>query len=70
MFWYHNIYVGSFVLRLICKKEKDSMSDHIQDMYSMGIEPLDVLGFKTEEELLDALLPLMEEIDMEEILVA
>ncbi len=46
------------------------MSKQIQDLYSLGIEPLDVLGFETEEELLDALVPLMQEIDMEDILVA
>ena len=46
------------------------MTEQIQDLYSLGIEPSDVLGFRTEEELLDALLPLMQEIDLHEILVA
>ena len=46
------------------------MSDQIDDLYSLGIEPLDVLGFKTEEDLLDALTPLMNEIEIDDILVA
>ena len=40
------------------------MTQQIQDLYSLGIEPLDVLGFQTEEELLDALIPLMQELDI------
>ena len=46
------------------------MSEQIQDLYSLGIEPLDVLGFQTEDELLDALLPLMQEIELQDVLVA
>ena len=46
------------------------MTEQIQDLYSLGIEPLDVLGFDTEEDLLDALLPLMQEIDIQDVLVA
>ena len=46
------------------------MSEQIQDLYSLGIEPLDVLGFQTEDELLDALLPLMQEIDINDVAVA
>ena len=46
------------------------MTQQIQDLFSLGIEPLDVLGFQTEEELLDALIPLMQEIDIQDVLVA
>ncbi len=46
------------------------MTQQIQDLYSLGIEPSDVLGFQTEEELLDALIPLMQELDLEDVLVA
>ena len=46
------------------------MTEQIQDLCSLGIEPLDVLGFSTEEDLLDALLPLMQEIEIQDVLVA
>ena len=46
------------------------MTEQIQDLCSLGIEPSDVLGFHTEEDLLDALLPLMQEIDIQDVLVA
>ena len=41
------------------------MTKQIDDICSLGIEPLDSLGFQSEEDLLDALLPLMDEIDLE-----
>ena len=46
------------------------MPEPILDLYSLGIEPLDVLGFETEDDLLNALLPLMQEIELEDVLVA
>ncbi len=46
------------------------MTQEILDVHSLGIESLETLGFHTEEELLDALVPLMEEIDLENVLVA
>ena len=46
------------------------MTEQIQDLYSLGIEPSDVLGFQTEEQLLDALIPLMQELDIQDALVA
>ena len=48
-----------------------SMNNTTKDLCSLGLEPLDVLGFCSEEELLDALVPLMDEVDfVEEVLIA
>ena len=38
--------------------------------YSMGTEPLEVLGFKNERELEEALLPLLQEIEPDDLLAA
>ncbi len=46
------------------------MDDVKQDLCSLGLEPLDVLGFSSEEELLDALVPLMDEIEIDHVLIA
>ena len=46
------------------------MFKEIDDTNSLGIEPLEVLGYSTEEELLEALVPLMEEIKTNEIIMA
>ena len=47
------------------------MDTKIKDLCSLGLEPMDVLGFCSEEELLDALVPLMDEADfLEEALIA
>ncbi len=46
------------------------MTEQISDLYSLGIEPSDVLGFQTEEELLDALIPLMQELEIQDVLIA
>ena len=40
------------------------------EVSSLGTEPLDVLGFKNETELEEALIPLMEEIDQEDLMAA
>ena len=37
------------------------MEETIEDVTSLGLESLDVLGFQSEEELFNALQPLMEE---------
>ncbi len=37
---------------------------------SMGTEPIEVLGFKNENELEEALIPLMKEIESDDLLVA
>ena len=39
------------------------MDKEIEDTYSLGIETFDILGFRTEQELLEALKPLMIEND-------
>ena len=39
------------------------MDSTTNDLCSLGLEPIDVLGFNSEEELLDALVPLMDELD-------
>ena len=46
------------------------MNTTTKDLCSLGLEPLDVLGFSSEEELIDALLPLMDETDFEVALIA
>ncbi len=40
------------------------------EVYSIGTEPLDVLGFKNERELEEALIPLMEEIEQDNSIAA
>ncbi len=45
------------------------MQELKKDLCSLGLEPLDLLGFTSEEELLDALVPLMQEIDIENVLL-
>ncbi len=45
------------------------MEQATKDCISLGLEPLEALGFSTEDELLDALVPLMEEINIEHILL-
>jgi len=42
------------------------MSQSIEDIYSLGLEPIDVLGFSSEEELLEALGPLMNDKEIKE----
>ena len=42
----------------------------IDDLSSLGLMPMDEMGFKSEEELLDALVPLMQELELEEVLIA
>tara|TARA_Y100001968_G_C18722152_1_gene420643 strand:+ start:351 stop:494 length:144 start_codon:yes stop_codon:yes gene_type:complete len=46
------------------------LTDIDNNIESIGIEPLEVLGFSTEQELEDALIPLMEEIKPEGIIAA
>ena len=38
--------------------------------YSLGKEPIEVLGFKNESELEEALIPLMQEIEPDDLLAA
>ena len=40
------------------------MDKEIDDVYSLGLEPFDILGFGNEQELADALIPLMLENDI------
>ncbi len=40
------------------------MDKEIDDLYSLGLEPFDILGFGNEQELMDALVPLMLETDI------
>ncbi len=46
------------------------MENLTKDLCSLGLQPLDALGFNSEEELLDALVPLMDEIEIEQVLIA
>ena len=41
------------------------MTTELQETTSLGVESAEVLGFTNEEELLEALVPLMKEIDMD-----
>ena len=47
-----------------------SLSIEKTDSYSMGTEPIEVLGFKSESELEEALIPLMQEIEPDHLLAA
>tara|TARA_B100000029_G_scaffold276273_1_gene270881 strand:- start:416 stop:562 length:147 start_codon:yes stop_codon:yes gene_type:complete len=38
--------------------------------YSMGTEPIEVLGFKSESELEEALIPLMQDMEPDDLLAA
>ena len=40
------------------------------EAYSIGTEPIEVLGFKNRSELEEALIPLMQEIDPDDLLSA
>ena len=40
------------------------------EVCSIGTEPLEILGFKTEKELEEALIPLMQEIEYEGLIAA
>ena len=40
------------------------------EIFSVGTEPLEVLGFKNERELEQALIPLMQEIEQEGLIAA
>ena len=47
-----------------------SLSIEKAEGYSMGTEPIEVLGFKNERELEDALIPLMQDIEPDDLLAA
>ena len=47
-----------------------SLSIEKTEGYSMGTEPLEVLGFKNESELEEALIPLMQDIELDDLLAA
>ena len=40
------------------------------DVYALGTEPIEILGFKNERELEEALLPLMQDIEQEGFIAA
>ncbi len=46
------------------------MDQSTEDFLSLGLQPLELLGFKTEVELQEALVPLMDEVEVEEPLRA
>ena len=47
-----------------------SLSTEKDEGYSMGTEPMEVLGFKNKGELEEALIPLMQEIEPDDLLAA
>ena len=47
-----------------------SLSIEKIEHYSMGTEPMEVLGFKNESELEEALIPLMQHIEPDNLLAA
>ena len=47
-----------------------SLSIEKTEDYSMGTETLEVLGFKNQSELEEALIPLMKEIEADDLLAA
>ncbi len=47
-----------------------SLSIEKTEDYSMGTEPIEVLGFKNKSELEEALIPLMQEIEPDDLLAA
>ena len=47
-----------------------SVSIEKTEDYSMGTEPIEVLGFKNESELEEALIPLMQDIEPDDLLAA
>ena len=47
-----------------------SLSIEKTDSYSMGTEPIEALGFTNERELEEALIPLMQDIEPYDLLVA
>ena len=47
-----------------------SLSIEKTEGYSMGTEPIEVLGFKNQSELEEALIPLMQEIEPYDLLAA
>ena len=47
-----------------------SLSIEKTDGYSMGTEPIEVLGFINERELEEALIPLMQDIEPDDLLAA
>ena len=50
--------------------ERMTISLHPSEIFSIGNEPLEVLGFQNERDLEDALIPLMQEIDKEELIAS
>ncbi|KGG13847.1 MULTISPECIES: hypothetical protein [Prochlorococcus] len=46
------------------------MHQQFEDKASLGNDSVEDLGFESEEDLLDALIPLMQELDLEDMLVA
>ena len=47
-----------------------SLSIEKTEGYSMGTEPIEVLGFKNQSELEEALIPLMKDIEPDDLLAA
>ena len=47
-----------------------SLSIQKAECYSIGTEPIEVLGFKNESELEEALIPLMQDIEPDNLLAA
>ena len=47
-----------------------SLSIEKTEGYSIGTEPIEILGFNSKSELEEALIPLMQEIELDDLLAA